>query len=112
MSGVRAGRLRDKVTIYGQRAKDSYGQRTGARSSVATRRCSIEPINGKEYYDADGEHGEQKVRVRFHYEKGILKRGYELVDDRASPAVTYDIQDVVDPGNEHRELICMCLVRQ
>ena len=112
MSGIRAGRLRDKVSIYGERTKDSYGQRTGARTLLKTRRCSIEPINGKEYFAGDGEHGEQRVRVRFRYEAGLLVRGYELIDSRASPAVTYDIQDIIDPGNEHRELIAVCVVRQ
>ena len=112
MSGIRAGRLRDKVTILGERAKDSYGQRTGAQSEIETRRCSIEPVNGKEYFEGDGEHGQQKVRVRFRYEKNMLKRNYSLQDNRTSPATLYDIEDVINPGNENRELICMCVVRQ
>lgn len=112
MSGVRAGRLRDKVTIKGEKAKDSYGQRTGARSDIATRSCSIEPVNGREYYAGDGEHGDQKVRVRFRYEANILKRNYELWDSRTSPMTVYDVEDVINPGNENRELICMCVVRQ
>lgn len=112
MSGIRAGRLRDKVIIQSPPSGDGYGQQTGSWSQVASRRCSIEPINGKEYFAGDGEHGEQKVRVRFRFERGILKRNYRLIDNRESPQVVYDIEDVIDPGNEHRELICMCAVRQ
>lgn len=112
MSGIRAGRLRDRVTIQSPPAGDSYGQQTGAWVTVKTRRCSIEPINGREYFSQAGEQGAQKVRVRFQFERGILKRKYRLVDNRESPQVIYDVEDVIDPGNEHRELIAMCTVRQ
>ncbi len=112
MSGIRSGRLRDKVAIESPPIEDSYGQLTGDWNFVATRRCSIEPINGREYFAQDGEHGEQKVRVRFRFERNILNRNYRLVDNRESPQTIYDIQDVIDPGNEHRELIVMCVVRQ
>lgn len=112
MSGIRAGRLKDRVTIKGEPAQDSYGQRTGAETIIAIRSCGIEPLNGREYYSADGEHGEQKVNVRFRFEPNLLKRGYSLHDYRVSPAVIYDIEDIINPRNESRELICKCVVRQ
>lgn len=112
MTGIRSGRLKDKVTIQTPPAGDGYGHQSGAWTDLKKRSCSIEPLNGREYFAQDGEHGEQKVRVRFRYEKNTLKRNYRLVDYRESPAVVYDIEDVIDPGNEHRELIAMCVVRQ
>ena len=112
MTGIRAGRLRDRVTIQSPPAGDSYGQQTGAWTKVAVRSCSIEPLNGREYYAQGGEVAEQKVRVRFRFERGLLTNARRLVDYRNSPATVYDIEDVIDPGNEHRELICMCVVRQ
>lgn len=112
MTGIRAGRLRDRVTIQSPPAGDSYGQQVGSWSNRVTRSCSIEPINGREYFAQVGESGEQRVRVRFRYERGLLQRNFRLVDNRTSPQTIYDVQDVIDPGNEHRELIAMCVVRQ
>jgi len=112
MSGIRSGRLRDKVTIQSPPAVDSYGQQVGTWSTIAVRRCSIEPLNGREYFSQAGEQASQKVRIRFRYAKGILKNQYQLVDNRTSPQTIYDIEDIIDPSNEHRELICMCVVRQ
>lgn len=112
MSGIRAGRLKDRVTIKGEPAQDSYGHRTGAEAIIAIRPCAIEPLNGREYHAANGEHGEQKVNVRFRFEPNLLKRGRSLFDNRTSPQTIYDIEDVINPRNENRELICKCVVRQ
>lgn len=111
MSGPRAGRLRDRVTIQSPPAANAYGQKSGSWSDVASRNCSIEPINGREYFAQDGEHGDLTVRIRFRYESNLIPTGYRLVNYRVSPAVIYDVENVINPGNEDRELIVMARQR-
>jgi len=112
MTGIRAGRLRDRVTIQQNTGSaDGYGQPADTWAATATRSCSIEPLNGREYFAAQGENTAVSVRVRFRYESGLLATGKRLVDNRTSPATIYDIESIIDPGNEHRELIAMCVVR-
>ena len=109
---MRSGRLKDKVSIESPPTGDGYTQPVGTWSEVAVRRCSIEPMNGREYWAQSGERSNEKVIVRFRYESGLLNHEYRLVDNRVSPQVIYDIESIVNPGNENRELICTCTVRQ
>lgn len=110
MPTVRAGRLRDKVTIYGRRAADSYGQESGARTALNSRSCDILPRMGKEVSDASGEHVITFVDIRFRYEENLVKSEYELIDYRTSPATVYDVQDVTNVKNRNRELVARCKV--
>lgn len=106
---MRAGRLRDRVSIQSLTVdEDAMGQPTGTWTTSVNRNCSIEPLNGSEYFTAEGEQQTQRVRIRFRYEKGLLNTKKRLVDNRESPQVIYDIEDVIDHRNLHRELICMC----
>ncbi|TNE75549.1 MAG: head-tail adaptor protein [Gammaproteobacteria bacterium] len=112
---VRAGRLKDQVEIQTKSvAKNALQEDVVSWSSGSPqllRRCSIEPLNGREFFAAQGESTEVSVRIRFHYEAGLLSTAKRLVNNLVSPEVTYDIESVIDPGNEHRELIAMCVVR-
>lgn len=106
---MRPGRLKDRVSIQAINSTDDImGQPIQTWVETHKRNCSIEPLNGREYFSAEGEQQTQKVRVRFRYERGLLNTKKRLVDKRESPEVTYDIEDIIDPGNEHRELICIC----
>lgn len=107
-----AGRLRDKVAIQKRAAVEgAYGNRPDTWITVNTRRCSIEPINGKEYFSSQGERNQNALRIRFRNEKGLLKTSYRLVDQRVSPNRFFDIESLIDPNNEHSEIIAMCLER-
>lgn len=109
---MRAGRLKDKVEIQAKSsAVDGFGQPVDAWVTTATRRCSIEPLNGKEYFAAQGENVAGTVQVFFRYEAGLLDTKKRLRDPRTIPAVIYDIEDVIDTRNAHRELVAMCRVR-
>lgn len=107
---MRAGRLKDQVNIQTQATTtDAFGAVVDTWTTSKTRRCSIEPVNGKEYFAAQGEQTANSVRIRFRYESGILSEAKRLVDTRDS--TVYDILSIIDPGNEHRELVVMCEVR-
>lgn len=113
MSGIRSGRLRHTVIIQRPSGtEDALGQPDGNWVTLNTRRCGIEPLNGREFFAAQGENTSTTTRIRFRYEAGILKAGYRLVDNATSPATVYDIEgEPINPNNLNRELICMCKVR-
>ena len=102
--------LKDKVSIQTRSTtSDAFGGQVDTWVEDTTRRCSIEPLNGKEYFAAQGEQTAVSVRIRFRYEAAIIAPAKRLVDSRNG--TVYDIVSVIDPGNEHRELIAMCEVR-
>lgn len=107
-----AGRFRDKVKIQKRTTtQDPLGKRKDIWTTLNSRRCNIQPINGKEYFSSQAERNQEALRIRFRFEKGILKKSYRLVDARVSPNRVFDIESVIDPNNEHNELIAMCLER-
>ncbi len=109
---MRSGRLKDRVTIQAiSSSYDVMGQQVQTWVDSSTRSCSIEPINGKEYFAAQGENTTHNVRIRFRHEKGLLSTSKRLINRRVSPNTIYDIQSVIDPGNEGVELICMVIER-
>lgn len=107
-----AGSLRDRVAIQKQSTTQGpYGGKVETWTKIKSRRCRIQPINGTEYFSSQGERNHATVRIRFRYETGLLKTAYRLVDQRVSPNRIFDIESIIDPNNEHRELICMCRER-
>ena len=110
----RAGRLRDKVTVRVRNStKDEYGGPANTFDDGETRRCDIQPLNGKEFFASQAEHNDISVRVRFRYSNTMaaqLKTGNQLENRRTSPYTVYDIESVINHGNFNRELICMCKV--
>jgi len=110
---MRAGRLRDKVSVETLgTTEDSFGQPVDTWTESAVRRCSIEPLkSAREFFAAQGENTRAGVMVRFRYEKGLLSAKKRLADNRTSPQTIYDIESVIDADNNHKELICMCVVR-
>ena len=108
---MRAGRLRDKVTLESQStAKDSYGQLVDVWTTIAVRRCSIEPLMGREFYEQSGEHSRMPTRIRIRHDAAVasLKPYDRAVDNSASPAVVYNIESVQNPRERDRELVLMC----
>lgn len=122
----RAGRFRDRVTVQ-QRVDgaDDYGgvkdewediadTAVSPNQSTFSRRCQIQPLNGREFFAAKAEHNSVNVRIRFRYSDSllaVLKTGNRLVDRRRSPNRVFDIEAAIDHDNQHRELICMCVER-
>lgn len=113
---IPAGQLRDKVRIEQLVAPgtspDEYNSGPETYSGSTTRRCSIEPLTGKEYFAAEGENSSVSVKVRVRYERGLYFSTTRLVDVGKSPEeFLYVVVPPIDPGNEHSELILMCEIR-
>lgn len=102
---MRAGRLRHRVTIQARSgAKDGYGQLVDDWQAIAIRRCAIEPLNGREFFAAERENTETRVRVRFRHEPGLLSESMRLVGE----GMTLDIENIINPNQRNRELVVMC----
>lgn len=104
---MRAGNLRHTVTIQQQVAtKDALGQRTDSWTDLATRRASIEPLNGKEYFRADAEHADVTSRIRLRYDSALS--GLKAHDRVLHGSIIYDIKSVINPSEKGREFVLMC----
>lgn len=111
---MRAGVLRYSVTIRRRSAsKDGFGQFAESYSTVVTRRASIEPLNGREYFQASGEHSAVDTRIRVRYDSALagVVASDEVVDAGRSPQVVYDVQSVIRPRETAEELVLMCVRR-
>jgi len=108
---MKAGRLRHKVTLERQsRSKDAFGEYVDVWTTLAVRRCSIEPLMGKEFYEQSGEHSRMPTRIRIRHDSSIagLKPYDRAVDNSVSPAIIYNIESVQNPRERDRELVLMC----
>lgn len=108
---MRIGNLRHQVVIQRQSTTpDAVGQLADSWSDVATRFCSLEPLNGREYFQASGEHSEVNTRIRFRYDPttATIKPYDRIVDRSSSPEVRYDVEEVINPHQRNRELVLMC----
>ena len=108
------GRLRYSVTIRRKgTTKDSFGQFTESYNTVATRRVSIEPLIGKEYWQSSGEHSAVDTRIRLRYDATLsgVKPTDEILNANTSPSQVYDILSVIRPRETKEELVLMCVRR-
>lgn len=108
---MKSGRLRSKVTLQSRaETKNSFGEVDNTWSDITTVRASIEPLMGREFHAASGEHSEVTTRIRIRYSGAVGDlRAYDRAVDRSvTPEIVYDIHAVQCPHDEHRELILMC----
>ena len=102
-----AGRLYHSVVLQRQSgAENEYGESIDEWVDIASRRASIEPLNGKEYFANSGETTEVSTRIRLRYDSSLsdLKPHDRVVHSD----VIYDIKTVINPSERSRELVLMC----
>lgn len=111
---MKAGRLRYAVQIQRQSStKNSRGEFVQTWTLLATRRASLRPLAGREYWQASGEHSDVNTEIRIRYDAALagLKPQDRIVDTGKSPQVIYDIESVIRPRETERELVLMCVRR-
>ena len=104
------GRLRHIVTIERQTlTTDAYGERLTSWSPLVvdstTRRASIEPINGREYFAQSGEHSEVTTKIRLRYD--VALQDLQPKDRVNHNGAIYDIVSVINNMEASREFILM-----
>jgi len=100
---VTVGGLKKRVTILKQvRVSDGQGGFTETWQEAGTVWAAIEPISGREYYEAMQLASDVTHRVRMRY-MDLTPHEKIKYDDRV-----FDIIAVIDVNMEHRELEVLC----
>lgn len=101
---MRAARIRHRVTIQQPVvAVNGYGERITTWSTVATVWAAVEPLRGREFFDAEQTQAEVSHRVVLRYRAGMVATMRLLHLTRV-----LHIQAIIDVDERHRELQLMC----
>jgi SPP1 family predicted phage head-tail adaptor len=98
------GDLRHRIVIeqYTE-TQDSTGQPTRGYTTFATSRASIEPLGGRELFDAQSVMPEANTRIRLWYLAGLTEKMRILFE-----GVYYNILNVRDIDMLHRVMELTC----
>lgn len=108
---MRSGDLKHTVTIQRQSTvQDAMGQPLLEWATVATRRVSIEPLAGREFFAASGRDSEITTQMRIRLDALIrsVKPSDRVIDHSQSPSTVYDIESIINIREANREAILMC----
>ena len=101
---MRTARLRHRVTIQSPVvAVNGYGERITTWSTVATVGAAVEPLRGREFFDAEQVQAEISHRVIMRYRTGMESTMRLLHLTRV-----LHIETIIDVDERHRELQLMC----
>ena len=107
---IQSGELTKKALIYRKsEAVDDGGQPVVTGVLLATVRCSVEPLSGREYFEASGETHTLDTRIRCYYQSALA--ALAPADWLEVDGIEYDIISVINPRMLNTELQIMCKVR-
>ena len=103
----KAGRMRRKITIESDTpTQNTYGEPIESWSTYATVWASVEPLNGREYFNSQQTAAEISTRFRIRYKSGITPDMRVVLDSN-----NYDIRSIINVNEHNKELILMCDLR-
>lgn len=101
---MQAGKLRHRVKIQVPvTARNGLGEQITTWSTLATLWGSVEPLRGREFFDAEQVQSEISHRVRIRFYDGITAQMRVLHEARI-----LQIQSVIDVNERHKEMQLMC----
>lgn len=101
---MKAGTLRHRVTIQKKVVtQNTYGEEVITWDDVAEVWAAVEPLQGREFLEAQRAGAEVTTRVRIRHRDGIVPEMRVEWDDHL-----YDIQAVVALEERGREIHLMC----
>ncbi|AVP57751.1 phage head closure protein [Pulveribacter suum] len=101
---MQAGRLDQRVTLEKfTTTTDGWGQPVQSWTPLATVWAAAEPLVGREFIAAQAAQSEVTARIRIRW-RGDVNSQVRVVHR----GKTYDVQSVIDPRSERKELILMC----
>lgn len=99
-----AGQLRKRITVQVRStATDSVGSQATTWSDVCTLWASVEPTGGKEILAGEAMRGVSVFTITTRYYPGITPKNRILFE-----GVPYDILNINDTDQRHRELVMTC----
>ena len=100
---MRAGRLRHRGVIEEKTAsRDAYGAEVVAWVEVATVWMSVEPLGGREWFQAQGMQAEVTARLRMRHRSDVRPEMRVRVAGHV-----FDVMTAIDVGERGRELEVM-----
>ena len=105
---ARKSRLRTKLMFQRDtRSKDTDGFEEADWTDKGERFCQVEPLQGREYWDAHAVLGQQGLKIRTHYDVTIT----DVEPDRwrmKNGSTIYDIISMVNVDEENRWMEFVC----
>ncbi len=105
---MQSGHLRHRVTIeQSTPAQNEYGELVESWAALVTVWGAVEPLDGREYFQVQQVQSTVTTRIRIRYRTGITPLMRVAWDGRI-----FDIEDVIEPKSQRRELHLMCRENQ
>lgn len=101
---MKIGKMNRRITIRSKTVtKDTEGITQNVWSTVATVWAWVEPLRGKEYFEAAATNAENTVRFHIRYMSGLTSKMQVLYESRL-----FNINSVIDIDERHREMQLIC----
>ncbi len=101
---MRAGTLRHRVALQTSTdSRDAIGGVSEAWATTYTLWAAVEPLRGREYFDAATVQSAVDTRIRIRYHADLDTKMRVLWGTRI-----YDVYSVIDLWESHKEMHLMC----
>lgn len=106
---MQAGRLRHRITLQSStESKDSFGGASKTWAAVGTVWAAVEPLSGREYFDARQQEASVDTRITVRWRDGVEPKMRVLWTDPSDTAHVYDIVSVITDYTHMRQYVLMC----
>lgn len=105
---IRAGSLRHKITFQvATNSRGATGEQIKTWATYRTAFAAVEPLQGREFFEAQQFQNETSVRIKTRYNSDLAQvdpRDYRI----SFNSKTYDIQSIINLYESSKELHFMC----
>lgn len=112
---MKPGNFRERVTLQRRlEERNSIGEAVITYLDAVYCWAAVEPLSGRELFNAQQTQAEITTRIRIHWRRGVTERmRVKHVTSYASPVQTdvYDVLSVIDVKAGHLELHLLCARR-
>ncbi len=107
---MRAGRLNKRVMLEQPvTTTDAYGGTTTTWQEVGTRWAGVEPLRGKEFFEAQAAQSEVEVRVVVRYDSAIA--GVDATWRVVYGSRVFEVESAINTGERDEQIEIMCKER-
>ena len=99
VSALNAGTLRNRAEFLCRTVTVEHGISRERWETVFTCWCGVEPLSGREFWEAAAINRENEVRFTIRYRKDVSAEMRIRLDD-----IVYDITSILDKNNRHEAL--------
>ena len=104
---IRAGKLRKKIELQAlTETVDDTGGVSDGYSIIAQRFASVEPLNGREFFDGQAYSANLSIRFRLRYDSSLSS--IKVTDQVLYDSRTFNIIAIINTDEMNRELLLMC----